>query len=185
VALTFDDGPSRYSAAVLAALQDWGARAAFFLIGRRISWYPETVRAEAETGNLVGNHTLTHPRLTALPTPAIVAQLEQAQRAVEEVSGVTPRWFRPPFGSIDGRVFGIATSLGLVTVSWSVDPRDYEQPGAESITRCVLSQVRPGSIILLHDGGGDRRQTVEALPEILAALRSRGYQFALLDELYS
>ena len=185
VALTFDDGPSRFSSDVLASLRDFDAPAAFFLVGRKVARYPAVVRAEVEAGNVLGNHTYTHRRLMGLQTTHVMAQLEQTQRAVESVGGVTPRWFRPPFGSIDSRIFAIAASLGLITASWTVDPRDYERPGVERIKQQVLDQVRPGSIILMHDGGGDRRQTVEALPAILSVLGSRGYHFVTLDELYT
>jgi len=185
VALTFDDGPSRFSSDVLAILRDFDAPAAFFLVGRRVARYPAVVRAEVEAGNVLGNHTYTHRHLKGLQTPGVLAQLEQTQRAVESAAGVTSRWFRPPYFSIDGRIFAIAASLGLITASWTVDPRDYEQPGVERIKQLVLDHSRPGSIVLMHDGGGDRRQTVEALPAILSVLRSRGYHFVTLDELYT
>jgi len=185
VALTFDDGPSPFSSEVLAILQEFQARATFFLIGQEVVKYPSVARAEADVGNILGNHSYTHPYLRTLDLGEVRTQLEQTQRVLESATGAIPRWFRPPHGSIDGRVFGVAASLGLITAAWSVDPKDYERPGAEHITRHVLDHAQPGSIVLLHDGGGDRRQTMEALPEMLGALRSRGYHFATLDELYT
>jgi peptidoglycan/xylan/chitin deacetylase (PgdA/CDA1 family) len=185
VALTFDDGPSLYTPQVLAVLHRFGAQATFFLIGREIGQYPATVRAEVAAGDEIGNHTYTHANLLGLPNSLVLAELAETQAAARQAGGVTPTWFRPPFGDVDERVAELAASLGLRTITWSVDPRDWTRPGVSFIVARVLADVRPGSVIVMHDGGGDRSETVIALSIILPALRERGYQFVTLDALFS
>jgi peptidoglycan/xylan/chitin deacetylase (PgdA/CDA1 family) len=185
VALTFDDGPSSYTPQVLAVLNRFGAHATFFLIGREIGQYQATVKAEIAAGNEIGNHTYTHANLLGLPNSLVLAQLAETQAAARQAAGVTPTWFRPPFGAVDERVAELAASLGLRTITWSVDPRDWTRPGVSFIVGRVLADVRPGSVIVMHDGGGDRSETVLALSIILSALRERGYQFVTLDALFN
>ncbi|MBV9280734.1 MAG: polysaccharide deacetylase family protein [Chloroflexi bacterium] len=185
VALTFDDGPSPFTPSVLAVLQRFGAHATFFLVGRQIALYPAFVRAEIAAGDEIGNHTYTHPDLLWLPSSLVLSQLAQTQAAARAAGGVTPHWFRPPYGAVDLRVAQLASSLGLRTILWSVDPRDWARPGVGFIVTRVLAGVRPGSVIIMHDGGGDRSETVLALSSILAALKARGYQSVTLDTLFN
>lgn len=184
VALTFDDGPSPFTVGVLSILRTFHAHATFFLVGRRVRAYPAIVRAEIGAGNDVGNHTYSHADLLWMYTPYVLAQLAMTQEAVKASAGVVPHWFRPPYGALSPRVTDLAASLGLRTVLWSVDPADWARPGAGAIAVRVLTRVRPGSIVLMHDGGGDRGETVAALPAILRALQLRGYRFLTLDELF-
>lgn len=184
VALTFDDGPSLYTPRMLDVLRAFRVHATFFVIGRQVGQYPGFVRDVVNAGDEVGNHTYTHADLLYLSNDGIKAQLQQTQLAVKAAAGVTPVWFRPPEGAVDSRVAAVAGSLGLHTVLWSVDPRDWSRPGTEAIIQDVLAAVRPGSIILLHDGGGDRSETLAALRVILHALQAQRYQVLTVSQLF-
>jgi len=184
VALTFDDGPSSYTPQILSVLRTVGAHATFFEIGRQVVQYPALVRDVVAAGDEVGNHTYTHADLLLLSNGSIRAQLSETQAVIQAAAGVTPIWFHPPDGAIDARVAAVGTSTGLRSVLWSVDPRDWSRPGVTIIMQRVLSAVRPGSIVLLHDGGGDRSETVAALRVILRTLQQEGYQFLTLSALF-
>lgn len=184
VALSFDDGPSAYTPQILPVLHAYRVHATFFEIGAEVAQNPGLTRAVVAAGDEVGNHSYTHPDLAYLPDAAIRSQLEETQATIRAAAGVTPRWIRPPYGAYDSRVAGIASSLGLRPVLWSVDPRDWSLPGTSAIVQRVLYQVRPGSIILLHDGGGNRSETVSALPIILHDLQTEGYQIVTVSRLF-
>jgi peptidoglycan/xylan/chitin deacetylase (PgdA/CDA1 family) len=183
-ALTFDDGPSPYTPAILAVLHRYRVPATFFVVGSHVVQYPSIVKAEAEAGDDIGNHTYTHMDLEWLATMGVDQQLQATQQAVWKAAQVRPIWFRPPYGAVNGRVALDAQRLGLHTVLWSVDPRDWTEPGAGVITARVLAGVRPGSIVILHDGGGYRGETVQALPTIIGTLIHRGYRFIDLDTMF-
>ncbi|GEM_PF-2523833 len=184
VALTFDDGPSPYTPGVLKVLRAFHVPATFFIVGFHVPVFPNYLKAEVRAGEEIGNHTYSHLDLKSLSTPAVVAQLQRDQATIHGVAGVRPHWFRPPYGDVDDRIIGIAASLGLRTVTWSVDPSDWTLPGKSLIVSRVVDNVQPGSIVILHDGGGDRSETVGALPTIIRDLRSRGYRFGTLDQLF-
>jgi peptidoglycan-N-acetylglucosamine deacetylase len=186
VALTFDDGPSPYTSAVLGDLERAHVNATFFLIGRQIAGNSALVRRELRDGDIVGNHTWNHANLSGGGSSA-VSQLSSTSQAIERASGgFHPCLFRAPYGSASRSLEAIASSLGLTTIQWNVDPRDWSLPGTDAIVSRVVGAVRPGSIVIMHDGGGPRSETVAAVPRIIAALRRRGYQFdtvpALLDQ---
>lgn len=184
VALTFDDGPSSFTLQILAILRRFHAVATFFVVGARAAGDPTALRDEIRYGDRIGNHTYAHVNLRLYSDAGVREQLELTQSIVRAATHCRPRWFRPPYGAVDQRVAGVAASLGLHTVLWSVDPRDWTLPGVGAIESRVLSAVRPGSIVLLHDGGGYRGETVEALPVILRALRSEGYRFITLHDMF-
>jgi peptidoglycan-N-acetylglucosamine deacetylase len=184
VALTFDDGPSPYSYQVLHLLNAYHAQATFFVVGARIALYPDVPRAELASHDDIGNHTYTHPDLELLTRAQIAWQLWRTQVEIRSATGATSHWFRPPYGAIDHRIAGLAADQGLYSVIWSVDPEDWTLPGVRPIVQRVLDAVRAGSIVILHDGGGDRSETVQALSRILPALRDRGYRFITLDEMF-
>ena len=185
VALTFDDGPSPYTAPILKALETYGAHATFFEIGDQVAGYASTVRAIVRAGDELGNHTYTHPDLQNLSNAAVAAQFQETQDVIRRTAGVTPRWFHPPYADVDDRIVQIAAGLGLRPVLWSVDPRDWALPGTNAIVQNVLANVRPGSIVLLHDGGGNRSETLAALPAILQSLRAAGYTFVTVSRLFN
>jgi len=130
---------------------------------------------------VLGDHTFTHPYLTA--TGDVGDQVQDTIRVIRSLAGYTPCLFRPPYGAYDESVVETARSLGLATVLWNVDPSDWALPGVSAIQQRVLAQVQPGSIIISHDGGGPRDQTLAAYPAIIAALRSRGYRVVTIPQL--
>lgn len=184
VALTFDDGPSPYTEGVLAALRRYHATATFFVVGSHAAANPRMLVEEQALGAQIGNHTYTHADLRFYSDEAARAQLSMTQAVIWSATHTRSHWFRPPYGGVDQHVADLADSLGLHTVLWSVDPRDWSLPGPEAIAFRVLSAVRPGSIVIMHDGGGYRGETVQALPLILEGLRREGYRFITLDEMF-
>jgi peptidoglycan/xylan/chitin deacetylase (PgdA/CDA1 family) len=182
VAIAFDDGPAPDTGAFVAMLERARARATFFLIGRQVSSaYRPTLLRALRDGNVLGDHTFNHPYLTR--SRRVHAELSATIGAIRSITGYTPCLFRPPYGAYDASVVRAARSLGLATVMWNVDPRDWALPGRRAIQQQVLAQVRPGSIIISHDGGGPRGATLAAYPQIIAALRARGYRIVTIPEL--
>ena len=158
------------------------ARATFFMIGEQVSaTYRTTLLRELREGDVLGDHTFTHPDLET--SGDVRGQLQKTIAVIRALTGYTPCVFRPPYGDYDASVIDIARSLGLATVTWNVDPSDYTQPGTGAIEQRVLAQAQPGSIIISHDGGGPRGQTLAAYPTIIARLRARGYRIVTIPEL--
>jgi len=178
-ALTFDDGPdATYTPEVLAALATAGVPATFFTVGYEGAARPDLLRAEAAAGDSVEDHTWDHPDLTKLAPSEVASELSRTADVIQQATGVRPSCFRPPYEATNSTVVSIAASLGLTQTLWNVDPRDWSRPGVSAIVNNVLSNANgQGVIILMHDGGGDRSQTVAALPQIISGLRSRGYRF--------
>ena len=178
VALTFDDGPSPSDTPrVLAVLRRLHVRATFFLIGYLVERYPQVVALERREGMAIGNHTYNHPEVppfAELPWQLLKDEIALGAQSLARL-GIRAQLFRPPGGSFSAAVIRAAHALGERVVLWSVDPNDWS-PGvtARQIARRVLGAVRPGSIVILHDGGGDRSATVRALPVIVKGIRQRG-----------
>lgn len=186
IALTFDDGPHpNYTPQILDVLQRYGVKATFFSIGRQVEAYPQIVRQAHEAGHVIGNHSWTHSDLGLQPASALPSELKRTFSAIQDVTGVWPAFFRPPFGSLSIQLLTQTCSLGVTTVMWNAgeEARDYSCPGVNFIVRRVLDLVRNGSIILMHDGGGDRSQTVEALPAIIQSLQDQGFQFVTIQRM--
>jgi peptidoglycan/xylan/chitin deacetylase (PgdA/CDA1 family) len=177
VALTFDGGPSGYTRQIDRILQRKHVRASFFWVGSRVSGWERVVRRVARQGHEIANHSWFHDDLTGLPADEVRRQLSRTNRLLFRLTGERPRAFRPPYGAVNEQVRAIAADLEMRTVLWDVDSLDWTGPGCEAIAARVRRQVRHRSIVLLHDGGGNRRQTVCALPRIIRDLRSRGYRF--------
>jgi peptidoglycan/xylan/chitin deacetylase (PgdA/CDA1 family) len=181
VFLTFDDGPdSRWTPEVLRALGEFGAQATFFVVGALVDRYPTIVASAAAQGHAIGTHGYSHTNLSTLIPAEIADELADGKAAVEEATGRTVMCMRPPYGSTAAVVRNTAAAMGLDYWLWTVDPQDWSRPGATTIANRVIASVRPGSVVLLHDGGGDRAQTVAALRVILESLDKRGYRFARL-----
>lgn len=186
VAITFDDGPfPPYTHRVLDVLARQQARATFFCVGLNVGGYPDVVARIAAEGDELGNHTWSHPFLPELTRDEFTEQVRRTGERIAEAAGAdsVPRLFRPPYGSRNREVAGWLGEIGLRTVLWSVEPRDWEMPAAEVIVQRVLDEVRPGSVILLHDGGGDRTQTVDAVGPIIEGVRRKGLEFVPVGEL--
>ncbi len=185
VALTFDDGPhTGYTEQILAILAQQKAKATFFELGINIKKYPALSKASASNGNLVGLHSWDHTDFTKINADQIKTQLQDAQSAFKAASGHTTTWVRPPYGATTTPIDGQITTQGLKMAFWTVDTKDWNKPGADKIASAAINGARPGAIILMHDGGGDRSQTVAALPKIITTLRAQGYSFVTVDELY-
>jgi peptidoglycan/xylan/chitin deacetylase (PgdA/CDA1 family) len=182
VAIGFDDGPAPDTLAFVRVLERSHAPATFFMIGRQVTAaYKGTLLRELRDGDVLGDHTFSHPDLTEIGN--VRGQLQSTIHVIRSLSGYTPCLFRPPYGAYDSSIVRIARSLGLATVLWNVDPSDWALPGASAINQRVLAQVQPGSIIISHDGGGPRAETLAAYPSIIAALRARGYRVVTIPQL--
>ncbi|MCC7479809.1 polysaccharide deacetylase family protein [bacterium] len=178
-ALTFDDGPdSKYTPKVMKILRDEGVSATFFVIGRQVRGYPEQVRQMVADGHEVANHSWSHADFTKLSAKAQRAELDKCSAALAELN-ISPRWFRPPYGAFNKSTTRQAQEAGLIPLLWSVDPRDWAEPGAGVIISRVSSQVTNGGVVLLHSTHG---QTVEALPGLIRKLRDKGYSFVTLSQ---
>ena len=183
LALTFDDGPGPYTARVLRILRRMHVHATFFVIGRQAVEYPSLVASEAHAGNEVGDHTFTHPPLASLSAAAQRAQIVEAARAIHRAGAPWPVLLRPPYGSLNATTVRVLHKLGMLMVLWSADTSDYARPGVARIVYTAISGAEPGAIILMHDGGGDRTETIAALPRIITRLRQRGFNLVTISQL--
>jgi peptidoglycan/xylan/chitin deacetylase (PgdA/CDA1 family) len=176
LALTFDDGPSPgVTDRVLDELKKRDMRATFFLIGAKVDAYPDLAKRLVAEGHDVANHTYTHPRLAGMGNSSVEQQLARCQEAIARHTGVTPVWFRPPYGAFRKEQGTLASKMGLGVAYWSVDPQDWRKPGSAAIAHRVLSASQPGSIILLHDL---HSMTADAVPAIFDGLAERSFTTA-------
>ena len=193
VALTFDDGPDPHSTPqILDALRAAGVPATFFIIGSNGEMSPDLLRREVGEGHEIGNHTFTHPDISTVSSSQFQLELSATQHLLASTVGRYTVFFRPPYAvdaepeTIDEmRPIEIAAANGYLVVGMQIDPDDWERPGVEQIVQRTVEQAEKGegNIILLHDGGGDRSQTIQAIPKIVQALRSRGFQFVNVSDL--
>jgi peptidoglycan-N-acetylglucosamine deacetylase len=181
VALTIDDGPHpTWTPKVLDLLAEHDVSATFSIIGEQAQAYPKLVRRVVRAGHGVCNHSMTHPQpFGARSTAAIRRQIVDAQSAIADAAGEEPELFRAPGGGWTEAVLDLTDELGLTPVGWSVDPRDWALPGATAIEKTLL-QAGAGDILLCHDGGGDRAETVTALAAVLPQLQDEGLRFVVL-----
>jgi peptidoglycan/xylan/chitin deacetylase (PgdA/CDA1 family) len=181
VALTFDDGPHPvFTPRVLEILARYQVPATFFCVGMNAAAHPDLLGQVLDGGHAVGNHTWSHPYLPDLSRDELLRQVDETGAAISRVTGAPVRLFRPPYGSRTPEVLTWLAGHGMTTVVWDVDARDWSAPGAPAIAAAVGACAAAGSIVLLHDGGGDRRQTVAALPTIVENLLERGHRLATL-----
>jgi peptidoglycan/xylan/chitin deacetylase (PgdA/CDA1 family) len=178
VALTFDDGPHPDNTpAVLSVLRKHKVQATFFVIGENAAAFPHLVHAIAADGHVVGNHSYTHPQLTRLSVGRVKDELGRTSDVIDRILGSPPQWCRAPYGDWDAASLAMCAKLQMEPLGWSIDTLDWARPGVTSIENAVTRDIRPGSIILQHDGGGDRSQTVRAVTDYLPRLLDDGYRF--------
>ncbi|MBU7599461.1 polysaccharide deacetylase family protein [Streptomyces sp. P38-E01] len=183
IALTFDDGPHPVQTpAILRILRRHGTLATFFVIGENAEWNPDLVKAIEADGHLVANHSWSHPELPKISRARVRKELGRTCDLIEQAIGTAPRFARAPYGAWHAPSLQICAELGMEPMGWSVDTLDWKSPGTATIRRRVLNGAHPGAIVLAHDGGGDRSQTVAALAYYLPRLIERGYSLVPLAE---
>ncbi len=174
-ALTFDDGPEEpWTGGVLDVLEAAGAPATFFVLGSRIAGREAALRRMVDLGCHVEVHSWVHTSMTAQPPAEVTADVRRTADLIEEVTGRRPRYVRPPYGHANAEVLDRIRSTGMTPAFWTVDAEDWTTPGVDAIVRDVSAGLRAGAVVLLHDAGGNRSQTVEAVPRVMAAATERG-----------
>ncbi|WP_420799115.1 polysaccharide deacetylase family protein [Metasolibacillus meyeri] len=183
LALTFDDGPHKaYTPEILELLALYEAKATFFIIGENAKKDSALVKRINEEGHEIANHTYTHPLKTTVPK--LLKEIEETSELLEQITGSRPKLFRPVGGQYTDAMIDAITEAGYKVVMWSwhLDTEDWKEPGVEKIIATVNS-AKEGDVILFHDGGGNRQQTVEALKQVLPQLKEQGYTFVTISEL--
>jgi peptidoglycan-N-acetylglucosamine deacetylase len=186
VALTFDDGPDPiFTPQILDALAKYDAKATFFVIGAEAEKYPEMIRREANEGHEIANHTYRHHFRDHFQPNILKEELEKTSKVIERISGQTPSLYRPHSGYYNEMIVNTAVSNGYSVVlwSWHQDTKDWKRPGIRKITQNVVSDTKPGDIVIFHDAGGDRKQTVKAVENILKILYQNGFECVTVSEL--
>jgi peptidoglycan/xylan/chitin deacetylase (PgdA/CDA1 family) len=183
IALTFDDGPGPYTPEVLDVLERFHAHATFFSIGRMERYFSVSSAREIRRGDVIGDHTQSHPHLALLSAHEQHEELFEPLLRFEFLGADRATLFRPPYGSYNATTVRELHQLHLLMVLWSADTEDYLQPGVPVIVQRALEGAKPGAILLMHDGGGTRTQTVAALPLIITKLRKLGYNLVTVPEL--
>jgi len=187
--LTFDDGPNeRATPPILDTLAKFRVPAAFFMVGDHVQRFPGLARQVVKEGHVVGNHTYHHVKLHFAGPQRIRTQLKKTHETIESITGVAARSFRAPHGYRSPFLISIILDMSYTVFGWTFGVFDTAKPGVEKIRRRVRKRLRPGAIVLLHDGDGydpegDRMQTAAALPGIISDARQAGYEFGSLSEL--
>ncbi|WP_226670946.1 polysaccharide deacetylase family protein [Metabacillus litoralis] len=186
VAFTFDDGPNPiYTTQILDIFKKANGKATFFMIGESINKYPEIVKKAIDQGHEIGNHTNTHPKLSQLSSAECLMEIELNEKSIEEIVGEKPVVFRPPYFDYNEETISIIMQkeYSAIIGALNIEAKDWEQPGVDHILEKSRECVRNGSILLFHDGFGDRSQTVEAVRILVSELISQGYQLVTVSEL--
>ncbi len=185
ICLTFDDGPSPlHTPEILDVLQKYDVQATFFVVGEFVGWFPEIAERIVKEGHEVGNHTFSHPRLTELSLPEVKAEIMKAEQMIQTTLQTGCKWFRPPYGIFSSEIIKAAEELDYRFLLWSdnILLYDWELPGVDVLVDKLLTKTTSGDIVLLHDAGGDRTQTIAALDQALPILQSRNYKFLTLSD---
>lgn len=187
VALTFDDVPDpRFTPQVLDILKKYKVKATFFIVGKRAEKHPALVKRMVREGHIIGNHSYSHPEFSKLTMNDFRKQILHTGDIIRNLTGYTPKMIRPPYGDINEKQLQWAQKQQYSIVNWNVDSLDWKGLSKDKVKQNILSAVKPGSIILQHAGGGvgsNLQGTIDALPEIIEELRSRGYSLVTLDEM--
>ncbi|MFF7754031.1 polysaccharide deacetylase family protein [Streptomyces sp. NPDC007971] len=178
--LTFDDGPNpEYTPHILDTLAEYGVRAMFFVCGEMVVENKKLLARMADEGHVVGNHTWTHPLLTTLGRKEIRQEMERTSGAIENAYGERPQWFRAPYGAWNRAAFQLGAEMGMEPMAWTVDTTDWMTPGTDTIVDRVENGAAPGVVVLSHDAGGDRSQSVQAIRRYLPYLLESGYHLTV------
>jgi peptidoglycan/xylan/chitin deacetylase (PgdA/CDA1 family) len=183
LALTFDDGPGPYTPQLLAVLKREHTPATFFEIGEMEQWFHDSTSEIVHMGDVIGDHTYTHPPMSELSASEQESQLIHQTSAIGQYGAPFPRLFRPPYGLYNSTTLALLRKYKMLMVLWSVDTDDYTLPGVSAIVHTAVSGAKPGAIILMHDAGGNRQETIEALPKVIHDLRARGYKLVTVPQL--
>ncbi|TBL78358.1 polysaccharide deacetylase family protein [Paenibacillus thalictri] len=186
IALTFDDGPNPvYTPQILDILQQYQAKATFFVLGKKVQAYPQIAIREVNEGHEIANHTFDHHFLKNVSPEKLKEEIRQTQDVIFDITEQIPHVFRPPGGFYNDALIDLAREDHFTVVMWSwyQDTKDWKKPGVQKIVNTVLNNVHNGDIILFHDLEGDCRQTVEALKIILPALKEQGYRFVTVSDM--
>lgn len=187
VALTFDDGPDiRFTPQVLDVLDKHNVKATFFMMGARAYEHEDIVKRVHEAGHVIGNHTYWHPNLPKEDLERLDWEVTETEKVIENIVGYKPRLFRSPYGALNEEMVERLADMGNTIIGWDVDSLDWKQPGADVVADNVLSNVSPGSIILMHDGGDwtmDLSGTAEGLDKIITKLKEDDIEFVTIPEL--
>ncbi|HYK72852.1 MAG TPA: polysaccharide deacetylase family protein [Pseudoneobacillus sp.] len=188
IALTFDDGPDPvYTTQILNLLEKYDAKATFFVIGVEAERYPEIIKRQSKEGHEIANHTYRHHFKDNFNKDKLESELNKAGKVIEDLTGKAPSLFRPIAGYYDERIVNTAIETGYEVIlwSWHQDTKDWSRPGVSKITKDVISDTKPGDIVIFHDAGGDRSQTVKALENILEVLYKEGFKCVTVSEMLS
>jgi len=183
IALTFDDGPGPYTPAIVRILTRTHTPATFFEVGEELRYFGASTAEIVRLGDPIGDHTWSHPDMAHLSRKGEQRQLLKQAAAIGNQGAPFPQMYRPPYGRWNRTTLALLTQDNMLMVLWSVDTDDWERPGTKQIIRNALAGAKPGAIILLHDAGGDRAETVAALPVIIRKLRRRGYRLVTVPRL--
>ena len=183
IALTFDDGPSGYTPEVLEILKEKGIHATFYNLGSQAKNYPDTCKAILDGGHELASHTMTHQNLPEADRETLRSEITKAADAIEAASGSRPQMIRAPYGAFGDTEWARAGDLISCNVLWNIDTEDWRLPGSDAIRAATVNNAFNGAIVLMHDGGGNREQTVAALPAIIDDLKAQGYEFVTVGEL--
>ena len=180
IALTFDDGPGPYTAHLLDILDQYGAKATFFLIGSKVSGQASVVRSIQARGHQLGNHSWSHPELPKLSVDQIAGEIDRTNEAIRQATGVKPSILRPPYGAVNGVVLEQLRLRNMSSILWSVDTRDWADRNSQIVCSRAVAGARPGAVILMHD---IHQTSVNAVPCILSSLKQQGYSFVTIQRL--
>ncbi|MDD5492851.1 MAG: polysaccharide deacetylase family protein [bacterium] len=187
VALTFDDGPSKtYTPQVLAVLKKYNVKATFFMCGEQVRYYPELVKQVSIDGHEIANHSFTHPNLyknKSLRGAGMAAEVMKTNQLIEKIVMIKPAYFRAPYNYSGKETIQAINNAGLIYVSWTFSVRDWEKPAPAIMVNMFNKNLIPGAIVLMHDGGGNRVNTVAALSGMIESAKKKGYRFVTLGEL--
>ncbi len=184
VALTFDDGPSpHYTPAILKLLSQYHATATFFVLGSQAKRYPSLIKAEVAQGSEVANHGWGHLNLRQVGAARMWQDARNTSRLLESLRVPESPFYRPPYGLTNQALLRLFEAHGYTVTLWSIDTRDWALPGVDTMTTIIQTQMKPGAIILMHDGGGVRKQTLAALQWVLSTYSRRGWRFVTLSRL--